>query len=299
VALTETEPLEFSEEQTARFHADGFLIVDRIIDPALAVTALDRYEDLFAGTFETGLYPDEWNWRPGRDAPDLTRQICNGWKSDRDIARVVLREDIGRACAQLGGWPGTRLSQDNVLWKPPAGKALGFHQDSSYEQWTVPPDWVSCWIALEDTTAAGGTVEYVRGSHRWQQWRMIDEFHGPADPHKDLREAAAAAGVEPELVPVEVKAGGGAFHAGWTWHGSGINRAEVPRRALVAHCMSSEARFHPSTVGYLYSRYKRFGDDSMDETFFPITWRRDGYRSPFIEPYCDRRIGWGGDDRAG
>jgi phytanoyl-CoA hydroxylase len=299
VALTETEPLEFSEEQTARFQADGFLIVDRIIDPALAVAALDRYEDLFAGTFETGLYPDEWNWRPGRDAPDLTRQICNGWKSDRDIARVVLREDIGRACAQLGGWPGTRLSQDNVLWKPPAGRALGFHQDSSYEQWTVPPEWVSCWIALEDTTAAGGTVEYVRGSHRWQQWGMIDEFHGPADPHKDLREAAAAAGVEPELVPVEVRAGGGAFHAGWTWHGSGTNRAEVPRRALVAHCMSSEARFHPSTVGYLYSRYKRFGDDSMDETFFPITWRNDGYRSPFIEPYCDRRIGWAGDDRAG
>jgi ectoine hydroxylase-related dioxygenase (phytanoyl-CoA dioxygenase family) len=124
---------------------------------------------------------------------------------------------------------------------------------------------------------------------------MIDEFHGPADPHKDLREAAAAAGVEPELVPVEVPAGGGAFHAGWTWHGSDANRASVPRRALVAHCMSSEARLHPSTVGYLYSRYKRFGDDTMDETHFPIIWRDDGYRSPFIEPYCDRRIGWAGD----
>ena len=31
----------------------------------------------------------------------------------------------------------------------------------------------------------------------------------------------AAHGVEPEFVPVEVPAGGGAFHAGWTWHGSG------------------------------------------------------------------------------
>jgi hypothetical protein len=48
-------------------------------------------------------------------------------------------------------------------------------------------------------------------------------------------------------------------------------------------------------VGYIYSRYKRFGDDTMDETFFPITWRSDGYRSPFIEPYCNRRIGWGAD----
>lgn len=292
----QTTGLELTDEQVERFGEDGFIILPELIDPDVARRALDRYEDLFAGRFETGLYPDEWNWKPGRDDPNLTRQICNGWKSDRDIAAVVLAADIGRACARLGGWPGARLSQDNVLWKPPGGRALGFHQDSSYEQWAIPSDWVSCWIALDDTTAIGGTVEYVRGSHRWQHWGMIEQFHGPADAHTDLTKAAAAAGVEPELVPVEVPAGGGAFHAGWTWHGSDVNRADVPRRSLVAHCMSSEARFHPSTTGYIYSRYKRFGDDTMDETHFPITWRADGYRSPWIEPYLARRIGWAGPD---
>jgi phytanoyl-CoA hydroxylase len=283
-----------TDEQADAFARDGFVVVERLIDPALARGALERYEDLFSGRFETGLYPDEWNWRPGVHRADLTRQICNAWKSDRAIAGVVLRPDIGRACARLGGWRGARLSQDNVLWKPPGGKALGFHQDSSYEQWAVPSEWVSCWIALEDTTAAQGTVEYVRGSHRWSRWGMIDEFHGPDDPHTDLRRAAADHGVEPEFVPVEVPAGGGAFHDGWTWHGSGVNRSDVPRRSLVAHCMSSEARFHPETTGYLYSRYKRFGDETMDESFFPITWRQDGYRSPFLESYLDRRVGWAG-----
>jgi hypothetical protein len=34
----------------------------------------------------------------------------------------------------------------------------------------------------------------------------------------------------------------------------------------------------------------------MDETSFPITWRHDGYRSPFIEPYCERLIGWAGGE---
>lgn len=143
----ESDGFELSDEQAACFADDGFVIVDRIIDPDLARRALDRYEDLFYGRFETGLYPDEWNWRSGQSPPDLTRQICNAWKSDREVARVVLRPDVGRVCARLGGWPGARLSQDNVLWKPPGGKALGFHQDSSYEQWAVPPDWVSCWIA--------------------------------------------------------------------------------------------------------------------------------------------------------
>jgi ectoine hydroxylase-related dioxygenase (phytanoyl-CoA dioxygenase family) len=294
MTLTDTSEFSLTDDQTKAFHEDGFVIVERIIDPALANRALDRYEDLFAGNFETGLYPDEWNWRAGQSPPDLTRQICNAWKSDRTIANVVLRPDIGQACAILGGWPGTRLSQDNVLWKPPGGKALGFHQDSSYEQWAVPPDWVSCWIALEDTTAAQGTVEYVRGSHRWEHWGMIEQFHGPDDPHADLRRAAHLQGVEPEFVPVEVPAGGGAFHAGWTWHGSPTNRAAVPRRSLVAHCMSSEARFHPETTGYLYSRYKRFGDDTMDESFFPITWTHEGYRSGFLQPYLAGNIGWAG-----
>jgi hypothetical protein len=285
---------ELTDAQRTAFATDGFVIVDRLVDPDLARRALDRYDDLFHGRFETGLYPDEWNWRADHSPPDLTRQICNAWKSDRDIARVVLREDIGRACAQLGRWPGTRLSQDNVLWKPPGGRALGFHQDSSYEQWAVPSDWVSCWIALEDTTAAQGTVEYVRGSHRWDHWGMIEQFHGPDDPHTDLRRAAQRHGVEPEFVPVEVPAGGGAFHAGWTWHGSPANRSDAPRRSLVAHCMTSEARFHPKATGYLYSRYKRFGDDVMDESFFPVIFREDGYRSGFLQAYLAGNIGWAG-----
>src|ERR1700691_827386 len=180
-------PFALDDSQAQAFADDGFVIAERITDPAAAPRALSRYEELFAGRFETGLYPDEWNWKAGRDSEELTRQICNAWKSDRDIARVVLRADVGRACARLGRWPGTRLSQDNVLWKPPGGRALGFHQDSSYEQWAVPPDWVSCWIALEDTSAAQGTVEYVKGSHHWAHWGMIEEFHGPDDPHQDLR----------------------------------------------------------------------------------------------------------------
>lgn len=286
--------LQITEQQVDTFYRDGFIIVDRIIDDDAVAVLRERFDALFAGEYETGLVPDEVNWRAGRDAENLTRQICNGWKSDRYLASIILQAAIGRACATLGRWPGARISQDNILWKPPGGKPLGFHQDSAYEKWTIPPEWVSCWIALDDTAADGGTVEYVRGSHTWGEGAMIEQFHGPDDPHVELREAARAVGIEkPDIVPVEVPAGGGAFHFGWTWHGSDINRRQLPRRSVVAHCMSSEARFHPHNIGYIYSRYKRFGDDSMDETFFPILWREDGYRSPFLDPYCTRAINWG------
>ena len=92
-----------------------------------------------------------------------------------------------------------------------------------------------------------------------------------------------------EVVPVEVPAGGCAIHAGGTWHGSDANRMSEPRRSLVTHCIAAEARFHRTEVSYIYSRYRRVGDDTMDETFFPVLWTQSGYRTPFLESYCDSK----------
>jgi hypothetical protein len=55
----------------------------------------------------------------------------------------------------------------------------------------------------------------------------------------------------------------------------------------VTHCLAAEARFHPTEVSYIYSRYHRVGDDSMDESFFPILWTQSGYRTPFLEAYLN------------
>ena len=270
-------------EQIARFREDGFLILDRFLAADLVEAARARFAPLFRGEFETGLYPDEWNWREGRDPPDLTRQICNGWRSDRTIARIVLAEAVGRACALLMGWNGARLAQDNVIWKPAGAKPLGFHQDDSYCHWVLPPGFCTCWMALDDTSAAGGTIEYARGSHHWAVAPPIRRFHAPDDYREDFREAAAKAGYEPEMVPVEVPAGGVAFHHGRTWHGSDRNRADRPRRSLVSHCIAAEARFHPTEISYIYSRYQRVGDDAMDESFFPVLWTENGALTAWLD----------------
>ncbi|MGI9415435.1 MAG: phytanoyl-CoA dioxygenase family protein [Hyphomicrobiales bacterium] len=278
--------IELGEDQISRFHDDGFVILDRLIDAERAARAAARFEPMFRGEFETGLYPDEWNWQEGRDAPDRTRQICNGWKSDTVIAALVLNAGIGRMCATLAGWPGARIGQDNVIWKPPGARALGFHQDDSYCDWVVPMGYVTVWIALDPTTAAGGTVEYARGSHKWGLFPPMGAFHAPQDYRASVEQAAESVGAEVDIVPVEVPAGGCAIHAGGTWHGSGTNRGESPRRAVVAHCISSEARFHPTAISYIYNRYKRVDSDEMDESYFPILWTRDGYRTPFLDGYC-------------
>jgi ectoine hydroxylase-related dioxygenase (phytanoyl-CoA dioxygenase family) len=278
--------ISLSGEHFDRFSRDGFVTVENVLDRATIEKARERFEPLFSGKFQTGLYPDEWNWRFGRDRDDLTRQICNGWKSDLVIASIVLRADVGKAAAELRGWPGARMGQDNVIWKPPGTKPLGFHQDDSYNKWIVPGEMLTCWITLDDTRAHQGTIEYVRGSHCWPVAPPIQQFHAPDDPLHDLGPAAKAAGIEHyEIVPIEIPAGAAVFHHGRTWHGSRDNRGDKPRRAVIAHCISSEATFHPTDISYIYSRYKKVGQVDMDESYFPVLWRKDGYRTPWLDSY--------------
>src|SRR5262249_46365259 len=141
---------ELTPDQIARFHEDGFLILDRFITTEEAARVAARFERLFRGEFETGLQPDEWNWREGRDKPDLARQVGRGWKAAHTVGSLVLGAATGRLCAQWAGWRGARLAQDNIVWKPPGAKPLGFHQDDSYNGWIDPPHMLTCWVALDD-----------------------------------------------------------------------------------------------------------------------------------------------------
>ena len=104
---------------------------------------------------------------PGRDPEDRTRQLCNAWKADNVVAAQVLSERTGGSPRSSPGYRGVRILQDNVLWKPPGTKAIGFHQDSSYADYLVPPEMITCWISLHETQADAGPLEFVRGSHAW------------------------------------------------------------------------------------------------------------------------------------
>lgn len=281
-------------DQMTQFQQDGFLVIPDLISPSWVERLRDRIEPLFHGQFETGIYPDEWYWRPGLSLPDVTREICNGWKCDRTLASVALSSAVGYLSATLAGWPGARIGQDSVWWKPPGGKAVALHQDGTYIHYIAPPQMITCWIALDDVSAEIGTIEYARGSHSWPLIDQIGEFHAPQrDYQAAMKAAAAQAGVAaPAVVKIEMAAGSCVLHHGNAWHGSGPNlTSDRPRRSLGIHTLSSAARFHPDVpAGYIYGRYKRGSDTTLDEHFFPILWSQSGYRSPFLEAYCTDAI---------
>ena len=91
----EAAPL-VGDAERARFRRDGFLLIPSLIPRAQAERLRGRYAALFAGDFPTKQYPDEWHWREGISREDVTREICNGWKCDREVAAVALSEALGR-----------------------------------------------------------------------------------------------------------------------------------------------------------------------------------------------------------
>ena len=85
------------EGEITRFRRDGFLVVERILDDDAIEALRGRFPKLFAGQFDTGVYPNEWYWREGMSLPDVTRHMANAWKADLSVARLVLSEAVGRA----------------------------------------------------------------------------------------------------------------------------------------------------------------------------------------------------------
>lgn len=264
------------------FNNNGFIIFDKFLLEENIEILKNRFDDLFDGKFENTIEPDEWNWKKNLSDPIATRQICNVWKSDNLIRKIVCNETIGLIASKLMGWQGARLVQDNILWKPSGGKTLGYHQDASYVDWIVPQTMITCWMSLDQTSQKIGTLEFVTGSHKWELSPPSVNFHSPDDYRRELINFAKDNNKELNITYVEVPPGGASFHHGYTWHGSGINKTSLNRRAIVSHCIPSDAKFHSTNIGgtgKIYKRYKKLNTNEMDESFFPIIWNKEGYQT--------------------
>ena len=87
--------IDLTEDLKKNFQKDGFLILENFLKSQFIPNLNEKFIKLFSGHFETGIEPDEWNWKQGRDPENVTRQICNAWKSDKSIKDLVCHEALG------------------------------------------------------------------------------------------------------------------------------------------------------------------------------------------------------------
>lgn len=192
------------------FISDGFMILPHIITADLATRLNTRLERVLRGDFDTGSPPDkrpkfnpETRVKKGKKPQALggpsrrTLQVINIWKADTTFASVVRSPTLARFVAQLGGWKGARVANDQVWAKPPGAAPITFHRDSTYFDFE-PADVITVWLALDDMTEEVGTLEYVVGSHKWGDERRgsAQQFFDARDNRSLVDDAARKEGIE-------------------------------------------------------------------------------------------------------
>ena len=258
-----TEPLTGAE--LVSFYQSGYLRLGRILDDEMLRSLREAVTD-GRGTADGDLLdPAAWPEGEGGVPQEPGRNVSfqfNLWRSDDRYKAVAMDPRLGGWAAQVLGASRVRLLEDNALTKDPhTGGALKWHQDYSY--WPLgQPNAVTVWIALDDVTFDNGAVQMAAGSHLLGE-RLPRVFGTGASYFKDRRPAAVREITEPadeglEIETIEMRAGEASVHHALTWHASGENSTDQPRRASVFRYVSDGTRWFGAT------RYEfNYSDDEL------------------------------------
>ncbi len=166
------------------------------------------------------------------------RIVHDAWRKAPALGAMVPR--LGAiACAAIGV-PELVLFHDHLLYKPPHGEDMSWHQDFSY----LPiDDAAGCtlWIALDDIDEDNGCLYYVLGSHAHGERRAAWGLTGDDDP----RAALPALEIADAGVPAPTRAGHAIAHHTYLWHRSPANTSGRPRRTWALSFVSPTARWSP------------------------------------------------------
>ena len=224
----------------------GFYIHAESLFPAeLLDRAVQGMDDLRRGDYETGIAPEDSFWKPG-DAPDKLCKIEMPQFANRAIMELVGHPALGRLAATVTGARMVQAWWVQLLVKPAAphaaarGSNVGWHQDRQYwDVWTPESELFTAWVALSDVTADAGAMLFVPGSHKWG-YRGQGDFYG--QNHEDQRRSILVpAGEKWEEVPAILPRGGVSFHHQLTFHASGPNLSQGPRRSFAIHLRTEKS----------------------------------------------------------
>ena len=261
------------KEKKDFFNKNGFVIFENVLNKNELNKVRKKYKKIFKGHYETGVVPDKIKWVYGRDKNNIPRSVCNAWKSDYDVARVVLSKKIGQLVASLQNWNSTRLNQDSLIWVVPGAGSVAFHQDNPYQDWHTPGKVITAWIPLENTSKEGATLEYLVGSHKNGTTKRLNKFF-TNQSYRSISKKLLSNADKFGRHYVIAKKGSIVFHHGDMWHGSGFNKTKQDRITLSIHFMNGNSKFHDRIKNPHFNHYKILNSSKMDETFFPVTWHK-------------------------
>ena len=216
-----------TEEQKALFREQGFFVTAPLFDEA-TLDALNAECERIRAETDARLQGSGSSGITHRGRRYFLPHLHDRSALCREVVTSPVLVEI--AVALLG--PDVRLYCNQVVLKPARqGAAFAWHQDTGYVP-IEPQEYLTCWLALDDTTLANGCIRVIPGSNRWG-----------LQPHRRDEAMGDLIGYEgpDEGIPVPLKRGQVAAFSSLTLHCSGPNTTDHPRRAYVVQYAPSQS----------------------------------------------------------
>ena len=290
-----------TEQDVAHYEQHGWYLTRKLLTDDEADELTEASERFYAGERSRTLPlrpPRLAYWEPG-DGPVQRHNDYIHVESD-PIARILRKPLIGAVAAALARAERIRLFQSTLIYKPPAAdepsNIVPWHFDKHYWATSTSERMLTAFIPFHDCGVRMGTITMVDGSHRWKETGRTDSVtkHFADRDHDELDEVlarnAAFNGAEVRKVAMEIPKGHMSFHHCRTYHGSGANRADRPRRAISLHLQDGANEYRRfaltdgGTVAYNHDALvRRLPDgrpDYADPAYCPELWNGPLYATP-------------------
>jgi hypothetical protein len=294
-ALTDAErELLPSAEDVRSYQERGWYLSKKLFTDVEVDTLLDASDRFYAGHRDQLLPahpPTIAYWTP--EMGDILRHNDYIHYENKIIADIITKPLVGAVAALLAGVDVIRLFQSTLIYKPPLPgektNEVPWHFDRNYWATSTSEKMLTAFIPLHYCDERIGTIAMVDGSHRWREVGVDDSgtLHFAARNRDQLerllQQNAEYNRSQLRKIPMIIPKGHVSFHHCRTYHGSGPNLAERPRRAISVHLQDGNNRWRPyllsdgSLLAYNHDflvRRDEAGDpDYADPHFCPVLWR--------------------------
>lgn len=224
MSITSSFPINSAEKN--RFLADGYIRLNKVISTEELEWYRARYDSLFADESEV-------KQLGGKDEQGRAAlpQILNPHQKIPELLDLPYLKRLEMIAKFVLG-PEATFRNDHMILKPAGhGAATPWHQDQAYHKPDHIVTTINFWLPLEGATVSGGSMHYVRRSHRGTivPHRYLipgDRNSAMVADHQDYWSANGEA--------LECPIGSVLLHHSYCMHYAGPNLTDQPRRAYIA-----------------------------------------------------------------
>jgi ectoine hydroxylase-related dioxygenase (phytanoyl-CoA dioxygenase family) len=225
-----------SNEDVARYHETGYLVVDGLLDAAMIADARRVIAEFVANAASVASHTDVYDLEPGHTPQDpKVRRIKVPHRNHPLFWEIAKAPRLAAALQQLLG-AGVRLHGSKINMKAPRyGSPVEWHQDWAFYPHTND-DVLAVGVMLDEATVENGAMMVIPGSHKGPLYDHHADgyFCGAMDPSSAQLDYAKA-------VPLVGPAGAVSFHHARTVHGSAQNFSDKARWLLLYEYAAADA----------------------------------------------------------